>query len=158
MFEHLDQLEDKMNNKGILSLSIFYHDIIYNTLRKDNEERSALCLKKRLEYTSFPHIKACMTQIKATKKHLPSTDTDINYLLDIDLSILGTQPEAYQSYTQQIRQEYRQYPLWLYNKGRRAVLAHFLSLPSIYKTPYFLASHEQQARANLAAELTSLGR
>ncbi len=95
-------------------------------------------------------------QILATKSHHKSDDTDTNYLLDADLSILGKDSADYFDYTRKIRKEYALYPDILYKPGRKKVLKHFLELESIFKTEDFRDKYEQQARENLAAELNLL--
>ena len=89
--------------------STAYHDIIYNPLKKDNEERSADLAYKRLSEVGLPAQQAekCRQQILATKNHALSQDMDTNYFTDADLSILGAGPSAYMTYTEQIRKEYK---------------------------------------------------
>ncbi|GAB5525289.1 MAG: hypothetical protein Roseis2KO_31610 [Roseivirga sp.] len=81
---------------------------------------------------------------------------DTNYLTDIDLSVLGAAPEVYQNYTVAIRKEYSIYPGFLYKRGRKKVLKHFLEMEHIFKTELFREKYEDRARKNLQAELNSL--
>ncbi|HAA12306.1 MAG TPA: hypothetical protein DCE41_11630 [Cytophagales bacterium] len=135
--------------------AVFYHDIIYNPKRKDNEAKSAALAMARLQKMGFSvgNTQRIDAHIRATQGHETHEDPDTNLLLDIDLGILGEGRERYVEYTQQVRQEYRIYPAPLYRQGRRKVLKHFLGMLRIYKTEAFLESHENQARANLAWEL-----
>lgn len=138
--------------------AIFYHDIVYNPLRKDNEEESAALAVKKLrllglEKQQLEHIRQ---MILATKSHSPSSDPDTNLLLDLDLSILGREWERYYDYSKKIEKEYRLVPCFLYNNGRKKVLKHFLSLPAIYKTPTFYQLYESNARKNISRELQML--
>jgi len=155
LFAQLELVEDLIQHPKVLSFSIFYHDIIYNIRRKDNELKSAELAQKRLEDIGLPAplIHQCFDQIVATKRHEVSAESDTNYLLDMDLSILGSSWEVYFAYTKQIRQEYRLYPDFLYKPGRRKVLTHFIEMPTIFKTPFFRDRLEEQAKANLRAEL-----
>jgi predicted metal-dependent HD superfamily phosphohydrolase len=156
MFEDLKLVDEQIINKDALFFSIYYHDIIYKATKKDNEYQSALVLKRALEGSTFEDLDYCMEQIELTKSHELSDDKDTNILLDLDLGILGKDWESYLSYTKQIRQEYKIYPNFLYKKGRRKVLVHFLELESIFKTTFFKEKYEQQARANLKKELSIL--
>jgi len=156
MFQELEQVKSEVQNLDVLEFSIFYHDIVYKASRSDNEQQSAELFKKRLSKTSFPFIQNCENQILATKKHLTSSDHDTNILLDLDLSILGQSQELYTQYAADIREEYKVYPDFLYNKGRIKVLNHFLGLESIFKTEHFIATYERQARRNLLIELNKL--
>ncbi|MEL6191236.1 MAG: hypothetical protein AAFR66_04270 [Bacteroidota bacterium] len=149
---HQAEFEDE----DILAFSIFFHDIIYNPLRKDNELKSAEYASTILQKAGVQQerIQHCYQQILLTKSHQgPDLTQDAKYLLDFDLEILGRDWEAYEEYTQQIRKEYRIYPWLLYKQGRKAVLHHFLELPTIYQTPIFQKSLESKARENLQKEL-----
>jgi predicted metal-dependent HD superfamily phosphohydrolase len=83
-------------------------------------------------------------------------DNDTNLFTDADLSILGKSWDAYSQYYQQVRKEYGFYPDLLYKPGRKKVLQHFLSMNSIYKTPFFKEKYEHSAIENLKHELTKL--
>ena len=97
-----------------------------------------------------------MTQIELTKEHQLATDEDTNFLLDIDLSVLGKNPEEYKQYSDNIRKEYRIYPDFMYRKGRLKVLKNMLALDAIYKTEFFKQAYENQARENLKLEISKL--
>ncbi|SFD88568.1 Predicted metal-dependent phosphohydrolase, HD superfamily [Chitinophaga sp. CF118] len=135
--------------------SVFYHDIVYSVLNKDNEEKSAVLAEKRLITLSVPsvQIEKCKAQIIATKAHQSSNDPDTNLFTDADLSILGHSWSLYEHYYMQIRQEYSIYPDLVYNPGRKKVLHHFLQMERIYKTMPFYDKYELQARENLKREL-----
>ncbi len=162
---HLDHLlqeliiiKDKLTDWPIIVFSIAYHDIIYNALKKDNEEKSADIAYERLgllHITTERRYK-CREQILATKAHNKSTDDDTNYFTDADLAILGSSYFNYKKYTEQIRKEYRMYPDLIYKPGRQKVLHHFLQMPAIYKTDYFIERYEQQAGNNIQYELQEL--
>ena len=156
MFDDLNLVNDQILNIDALSFSIFYHDIIYKATKKDNEYQSALILEKALAGSKFKDVDFCMQQIELTKSHKLSENKETNFLLDIDLGILGQDWESYFLYTQQIRQEYKIYPNFLYKKGRRKVLNHFLEQKDIFKTSFFKEKYEQQARLNLKKELAML--
>jgi predicted metal-dependent HD superfamily phosphohydrolase len=138
--------------------SLFYHDIIYNVKKQDNEEQSAKLAVQRAIETGLgvKGIELCRQQILATKTHSFTENSDTNYLTDIDLSVLGATPEDYEHYTVAIRKEYRIYPGFLYKKGRRKVLKHFLEMRTIFKTQFFQEKYEGQAKANLRWELEKL--
>lgn len=158
MFTELDPVKSKISDFSAVSYSIFYHDIIYNASSKSNEEKSALKAKERLtELGLAPHtISLISEQILATKFHQKSEREDTNYLLDADLSILGKDFEDYLAYTKMIRKEYSIYPDLLYKPGRKKVLKHFLEHDNIFKTDYFKEKYEEQARANITAEINLL--
>ncbi len=143
--EHLENLWIQLNlvksdikDWNTILFTLFYHDVVYNALKNNNEERSADFACARLQKLSVPEtiIENCIEQILATKKHLFSADGDTNIFLDADLSILGADWETYLNYTKQIRKEYAIYPDLIYKPGRRKVLQHFLQMERIYKTDF----------------------
>jgi len=156
MATHATKYQNKLYDPDTVLFSIFYHDIVYSVMRQDNEQKSANLARKRLSQLQVPanKITNCCTQIVATRNHAPSSDEDANYLLDFDLSILGESPTVYQEYTRQIRKEYAGYPDFLYRRGRKKVLQHFLAMDRIFKTDPFYERYEQTARNNLKAELS----
>jgi len=142
----------------VMQLSIFYHDVIYNAIKKDNELKSAIFCKKHLEKISFPKekIEKCYNYILATKNHESNNENDLNYLLDFDLSILASQSTDYYNYIKQIRKEYSIFLDIIYYAGRKKVLQHFLKQKKIYKTEEFFSNFENIARENLNKELKNL--
>ncbi|WP_034060694.1 HD domain-containing protein [Lacinutrix jangbogonensis] len=143
-----------------LQFGIWYHDIIYKSSKKDNEEKSALFAEKRLN--SIPFDKKRIEKVKklivSTKKHelILRENEDNAILLDLDLSILGTDWETYQKYIANIRKEYKIYPDFMYKPGRKKVLKHFLDRETLYFTHAFQNKHEVQARKNLKKEIQLL--
>lgn len=141
-----------------LKFAIYYHDLVYNPLRKDNEEVSASQAVAKLKYLGVDqqHLEFIQQMILATKHHRSTGNPDIDLFLDLDLSILGREWEKYHAYTQQIRKEYSLVPCFLYNRGRKKVLKQFLAQPAIYKTAPFLEQYEAPARQNIERELLLL--
>lgn len=117
-------------NYDVFLFAIWYHDIIYKPTKKDNEEKSAILAIKRLKTLKIDEksLNSIENLIVSTKKHnvILTQNNDNLYLLDIDLSILGTPWDTYKSYTKSIRKEYAIYPDFMYKKGRKQVLQHFL--------------------------------
>ncbi len=155
MFLQLELVNNETDNLQALSFAIFYHDVVYNAKRKDNELVSAEIACEKLALLNVPSEIIALTErhILATQHHKLSAENDTNTLLDLDLAILGDTPENYKTYTQNIRKEYAMYPDFLYKPARKKVLKHFLQMEYIFKTTYFIQHFEQQARANLQSEL-----
>jgi len=149
--EHREDLEDW----EVVLFSIFYHDIVYNVKRKDNEDKSAKLAAEKLTLLGLEpkRIDRCKSQIRATKHHELSEDSDTAYLIDFDLAILGDTWEKYCVYAQNIRKEYAIYPDFLYERGRKKVVESFLNSERIFKTDKFFKWREENARANLRREL-----
>lgn len=150
--------KNQLTDFDTVLFAIFYHDIIYNPIRQDNEQKSADMACERLTRLGIPGdtISKCCKQILATKDHQGHYDSDTRYLLDFDLAVLGESWQTYQDYALKIRREYSMYPDFLYKRGRKRVLQHFLKMDSIYKTQEFQDRYEQPARENIKAELQRL--
>lgn len=158
LLTQLTEVKDEIQNWNTVLFTLYYHDIIYHSLKSDNEEKSAELAEKRLKQisVSIDTIELCINQILATKSHLKSTDSDTNYFTDADLSVLGQNWETYSLYYKNMRKEYSIYPDLVYNPGRKKVLKHFLSMDRIYKTDFFFCKFETQAKRNLTNELNLL--
>ncbi len=158
LLKQLTEVKPALQHWDTVLFSLYYHDIIYNSLKSDNEEKSAALAVKRMKQVAVTHdvIERCKAQILATKSHIQSTDSDTNYFTDADLSILGQSWEIYSVYYQNVRKEYALYPNLVYNPGRKKVLNHFLAMERIYKTDYFFNTFEMQAKENLRKEIALL--
>jgi predicted metal-dependent HD superfamily phosphohydrolase len=163
--QHLDNLllqlieiKSKVHNWETILFSLYYHDIIYNILKSDNEQKSFEFAEKRMKQISVPTetLDTCKEHILATKSHLKSTNNDTNYFTDADLSVLGQNWETYSDYYQNVRKEYSIYPDFVYNPGRKKVLNYFLTMERIFKTDYFCEKFENQAKQNLLKEIELL--
>jgi predicted metal-dependent HD superfamily phosphohydrolase len=154
-----DTFRDRIRNYQALSFAVWFHDAIYDTRKKDNEERSAKFAVKSLGRFKIPIdtlVLAC-EMIVATGDHQnKSGSEDIDLFLDLDLSILGSEEDIYRSYAQAIRKEYWWAPAFLYKEGRKKVLVSFLERESIYLTREMVNRLEEQARRNIRREIESL--
>jgi predicted metal-dependent HD superfamily phosphohydrolase len=155
MLGQLEEVRPLIGRWEVVLFSLYYHDIVYNPLRKDNEEKSAELAGQRLVQLGVdaPAIVACREQILATKAHDIRLSPDTNYFTDADLSILGAEAAVYDAYARDVRKEYAIYPDIVYKPGRKKVLEHFLAMKRIYKTDHFFGRLEQKARENLRREL-----
>lgn len=147
-----------MDNDSML-YAIYFHDLIYKVTRKDNELKSAEEAAAYLTKIGYPDDKTQKVYrfIMATAGHQnPMADPDLDFLLDFDLHILGAQPERYETYIKQVRKEYDIYPGFMYRRGRKKVLQHFLAQEAIYRTAAFREKYELKARENLERELERL--
>lgn len=162
--EHLEYMmslavkyQNQLADFDTLLFSVFYHDVVYDAKRQDNELKSAEWASGVLSSINYPKekIASCYAQIMATKGHETHKDADTNWLVDFDLAILGGSEDEYLAYTQKVRQEYNMYPDLMYRIGRKKVLNHFLAMPYIFKTSTFREHREAQARTNLKRELSA---
>lgn len=160
LFVHFDQYQDDLVRPDLVSAAIFYHDVIYDIQRQDNELASAAYAKKDLTILGFNEIDQGVVEemILATIKHEPpqQASQDLRFFLDFDLAILGSEFSIYQAYAQKIRQEYAIFADELYIPGRIMVLEKLLDRPRLFQTEPFYDQYEEQARNNLHRELLEL--
>jgi predicted metal-dependent HD superfamily phosphohydrolase len=155
LLKELTGIRDELENWMAILFALYYHDIIYNPLRSDNEERSAILAREGMEQIAIPEvtIRETVDCIMATRSHEVSDNPDINYFTDADLSVLGQAPDIYKRYSNDIRKEYDIYPGVVYYPARKNVLLDFLQMGRIFKTDFFYNKYEEQARVNIKAEI-----
>lgn len=158
LLAQLTPLRDQLQDWNAVLFTLFYHDVVYNALKSDNEEQSAKLAVERMTTLGCDPalVQLVEAQIVATKKHEPSSNPDTNYFTDADLSVLGADWETYEAYFNGVRKEYSIYPDLIYKPGRKKVLKHFLSMEHIFKTLHFRSKLETSARVNLERELAML--
>lgn len=134
-----------------VELAVWFHDAIYNPRRGDNEAQSALLAERQLTAAGAEDgIKTQMADLIRLTTHQDDHLTgDGAILCDIDLAILGAEPERFDRYDEAIRREYDWVPENVYRVERGRVLEHFLKRPHIYHTPFFSLRLENQARQNI---------
>jgi predicted metal-dependent HD superfamily phosphohydrolase len=141
-----------------IELAIWFHDAVYDTKRKDNEERSARWARAAMLDASLSEDRAERVGrlVMATCHDAIPEREDARILVDVDLSILGATKERFDEYERQVREEYAWVPDFLFRRERKKILKSFLKRPRIYSTPHFLETHERQARENLRRSLDRL--
>ena len=154
----LSSVQELVQQPDLVEFAIWYHDVIYDTKAKDNEEQSAqlayaVCLDAKL-----PHDFANATKdlILATKHDAVPQGIDARLLIDVDLSILGKPTLEFDEYEQNIRREYSWVPEDQFRQGRSQILQMFLDRDSIYLTDFFKGKYESQARENLQRSIDAL--
>lgn len=151
------QVKAYLDDPTAVELAIWFHDVVYNPQAIDNEVQSAELMLKRCQNTfKQAVVEKAYQWIIATQKHQPSQEDDLNYLLDIDLAILGSSEARFLQYEQQIRLEYAWVEQELYQVKRAEVLQHFYLMQPLYQTEYFRAHLEESAKMNLSKSLSSL--
>lgn len=155
-----NQYKNELKDIDSFKFAIWFHDAIYDFSSSQNEARSAkLAINTLQEFEKINQnkIQKIEQYIIDTKEHKPSSqENDLLFFLDIDMQILGKNLEIYKEYSLNIRKEYQLVPKFLYKKGRKKVLKHFLERERIYFTDIFYRQFEQEARRNIGWEIESL--
>ncbi|MBP9669413.1 MAG: N-methyl-D-aspartate receptor NMDAR2C subunit [Candidatus Pacebacteria bacterium] len=159
-FTALEQYSYMADDHTVVQAAIWYHDVIYDPKRSDNEAQSAAMAAEDLPHLRIQGepIDAQVVQglILATKHTSAPEGKNARLLVDIDLAILGTDDRKYQRYARAIRSEYSWVSEDDYRKGRAKVLQSFLDRTFIFSTEPFQAQYEARARCNLQNEIMEL--
>jgi len=156
LFESFD---NKIQEPKAIKFAIWFHDVIYETRKSDNEAESARLASEMLRKLNVNDktIELVKDLILATKDHSgKSLSYDAKLFLDMDLAILGMSEEIYKEYSQAIRQEYAWVSESIYRRGRKKVLKSFIKRERIYFTDEMKVGYEEQARKNINNEIKSL--
>ena len=157
-----DNVRHLIENPEQVETALWYHDAVYDTRAKDNEERSAELAGRKLKEIGKEvelgeeFIENVISLILSTKHQTIPQRTDEQYLVDIDLSILGRSEKEFDEYERDIRDEYTGVSDEQFREGRSVILQKFLDRDYIYSTDFFRQKYEQQARMNLETSLTKL--
>ncbi len=141
-----------------VELAIFFHDVVYDPTRSDNEAQSAEWARSRLSRAGVENevIGRVASLIVSTQEHAPELQGDHALLSDIDLAILGAAPERYGEYQRQVRAEYAFVPQPLFDQARHAFLAKMLARQCIFHSRQMRETHGAQAIINLQAAMHDL--
>ncbi|XP_052777293.1 uncharacterized protein LOC128214712 isoform X1 [Mya arenaria] len=166
MLQYFDEVKEILQRPELVVMAIFFHDVVYEPTRPDNEELSAklfaeFCSEIMKENTDKDRV--CDWILK-TKGHVTDVTMvtgqygclDEHYLLDMDLAILATSPSRYNGYAEEIRKEYCHFSEQEFSIRRSKVLKTFLERTNIFNTEHFRSKLETKARQNLADEIKTL--
>lgn len=158
MLKHLDTFAHLAENRDEVELAIWFHDAIYKPFSSSNEADSADWAKEFLLANDYDKdgIQRVHDLIMATLHNGEVSNRDQKLLVDIDLSILGTPAEVYDQFEQNVRQEYKLVPSFVYRKKRAQILQSFLAKDSIYNLDEFRDQYEQPARENIRRAIDDL--
>jgi len=162
LFHLFDEHISLAENPALIGFAIFYHDIVYDTLRNDNEEQSALKAQEHLLQLNFKQsfVDNVGALILATKDHTVDPaypyQNDMALFLDLDLAVLGEEWQDYEYYSSNIRNEFNQYPDPVFNSGRKHALYQLLQKERLYYTSHFQQQFEAKARQNMQREISLL--
>ena len=159
LYDCINNIEFDIDHQAVIAL--FYHDVIYDTHAKDNEERSAEFAKQELEKLNIPSyvIPEVQKYILSTKHDqeeiTPLGEVCFSNINDLDLLILASDKYEYDEYSKNIRKEYSWVRDDLYYAGRLKVLRFFLNKTKIYHSRYFSWA-EKLARENIEREIQNI--
>jgi len=155
----LDAARALAHDAEAIEIAIWFHDVVYDPRRGDNEEQSAAlaCLELK-QHLVAPSALAdtVVALVRATTHDAEVTDSDQQLIADTDLSGFGQGWSVVATSSRNIRREYAFVPEDDYVNRRRSLLQAFLERPFIYYGSHFRHRYEQRARANIHRELGCL--
>lgn len=148
----------QFERRAEVALALWFHDAIYDPQRADNERESAAWAARSLSAAGAADdvVQRIHGLVMATRHGEPTVGADAQVLLDIDLAILGSPPDRFEAYDQDIRKEYAWVPSHLYITKRAAVLRGFAERPQLYHCAPAVDLLEERARSNLIAAISRL--
>lgn len=158
----LDRVRQSVPEPLAVELALWFHDIVYDTRRPDNEERSAEVAADFLRRLGADGAMIARVKgaILATKHGGGADEPAAQWTADVDLKegLVADSPAAFERLCAQIREEYAWVPAAIYAKTRADFLKKFLARDSIFLLEPYRAAFEREARANLAGEIARLER
>lgn len=156
--KHLDAVQGICPDSAELELALWFHDAIYKPFSSSNEQDSADWAVRFMRDCGLAEAQLqCVHDLIMATLHEAAVEAPLQqWMVDIDLGILGAAADVYAQFEANVRKEYSKVPGILYRRKRKQVLRHFLQQPTVYYTAYFQERFEVQARENLAAAIASL--
>lgn len=144
-----------------VTLAAWFHDAVYDpgSPSGSDEEASAALAVTELGGVGVPRelVREVARLVLVTIGHeIGSGDGSADVLVDADLAILAAPLDRYRRYVADVRAEYAAVDEPSWRLGRGAVLERFLADPVLFRTGTDVADRRLRARANMAAELSTL--
>lgn len=153
----LDTVREQVPDADIVALALWYHDVVYQPGRSDNEAVSAARGVDYVIRAGRPDLADDLHRLVMVTVHpsRPAVD-DERWMVDLDLGILGQSWPVFERFERDIRAEYQHVPEAAFRARRQALLQTFLDAPRLYHTEHFHALLDSPARANLQRAIAVL--
>ncbi len=158
---HIDELAPGAEDADRVRLGAWFHDVVYDPTRRDNEDASAAVALQVLSGIGLPTTSCAGVArlVRLTATHDPvAGDRDGAVLCDADLAVLGSEPARYDEYADGVRREYAHLPEAVFAAGRADVLRRLVGRDPLFRTAAAQLRWEARARANMGRELERLSR
>lgn len=153
----LDQARHLAVEPAAVELAIWFHDVIYDPAKDDNELRSALFFDSHLGVHLPGELAARVHRLIMDTEH-PSEpdDGDARLMVDIDLSSFALPWEEFIRDTNAIREELAHLSEEQFTAGKLKFLDSLLSRPRFYLSDYFHDRLEDRARRNIERHIRDI--
>lgn len=154
----VDEFREQIPNADLVELAFWFHDAVYNPQSKSNEADSAAWAERFLADADMAKDTRQTVDelIMATQHRAEPLTIAQQWMVDIDLAILGAEPDRFDQYERDIRREYQWVPEEQFRQGRAALLEVFLQRKWIFNTAVCRDRFEANARLNLQRSIERL--
>lgn len=155
-----DQCKSLATNPDALEIAVWFHDVIFEPGKHDNEALSAELYQDLSTGVHDNEFRSLVGRLIMATLHDGSSldDSDAGYMVDIDLSSFGLPWQDFLRDSQHLREENAQLSDTEYYRRTGDFQACLLEKPRFYVTDFFCQRYEQQARDNLAKYFEQLGK
>lgn len=149
MFEQCKYLT---TDTDALEIALWFHDVILESGRSDDEARSAELYLELSDGAQPEPMRQLINRLIMATRHDGSEleDADSFYMVDIDLSSFGLPWEAFLRDSLNLRRENPHVSDEDYHLNQTGFQRSLLARPRFFLSDFFHDRFEQQARANLA--------
>lgn len=145
-----------------VALALWFHDAVHDGVAGEDEAASAALVGEELRArgrTGLQPDEVAEVQrlVLLTTRHDPTPDDHAGALVcDADLAILGSAPDRYARYTEQVRREYAHVPDEVFAPARAEILGRLLEAGPVFRTRVGSERWEAAARRNVSDEILRL--
>lgn len=144
-------------NRDTVELAIWFHDVIYDGKRSDNELKSAEVAERAVWAMDLGSDDTFAGDVwslimATTHEGLPGHGhmfAERQCIVDIDLQGLGSQLSEFDDNGERIRKEYAFADEKQYAEGRKKFAQKMLARPSVFAGQHYQRLYEAQAQVNL---------
>lgn len=162
----VDELSEETHDPEVVRLAAWYHGAVFTSAaqqayaHKGGADAGGSATLARTELSALgvpePVIGRVVSLVRALSRHVPPPDDiDAQALCDADLGGLAAEPQRYEAYRREVREEYAHIPERDYVESRLAIVTRLLERKQLFASPLG-QGWEDRARDNLRAEMARL--
>ena len=133
-------------------LAAWLHTAVFDPTESENNDKSAVFTERVLDPAAPVEEVSRLVRLMGGPR-VEGGDLNGAVLSDADLAVLGSDPDTYDTYSQDVRHEFAHVPGERFVAGRIAALEGLLERGSVFRTRAGRDLWEKQAHANLNREL-----
>ncbi len=146
-----DQCRSLVGNPDALELAIWFHDVIYEPGKPDNEARSAALYRQLSDGVHAKATRGLVDRLIMATLHLGSEleDGDADYMVDIDLASFGLPWEEFLRDSENLRREATHLDESQFHQRARAFHQTLRARERFFHTDFFAERLETRAHENI---------